>query len=106
MSILLRFRKHLRKGFGFTLIELMVAVAIIGILAAIIIPAYQNYTLRTHKTLVDTRVNEIKKAMMLCYIQTNDLSQCGHGQNGVPANFTKEGITESITIEIIDGPPP
>src|ERR1700744_1384680 len=45
---------------GFTLIELMIVVAIIGILASIAIPAYQDYTIRAQVTEAFSLASEIK----------------------------------------------
>ena len=62
---------------GFTLIELMIVVAIIGILAAIAIPAYQDYTVRTKWASNVSDVEGVKTAIKNCLNdQANDGSQC------------------------------
>jgi len=51
---------------GFTLIELMIVVAIIGILAAVAIPAYQDYTVKARMANVITATSSVKTAMAIC----------------------------------------
>ena len=62
---------------GFTLIELMIVVAIIGILAAIAIPAYQDYTIRTKWASNVADVEGLKTAIKTCLNdQATDGTKC------------------------------
>lgn len=59
---------------GFTLIELMIVVAIIGILAAIALPAYQDYTKRTHVSEGLTLAGGMKTAISEFYASNGRFS--------------------------------
>lgn len=62
---------------GFTLIELMIVVAIIGILAAIAIPAYQNYTVKAKWASNISDVEGVKQSIKSCLSdQAGDGTKC------------------------------
>ena len=68
-------RKTLQKGF--TLIELMIVVAIIGILAAIAIPAYQDYTIRAQVTEGISLAGGVQTAVADFYAQNGTFPGAG-----------------------------
>ena len=80
--------KNVQKGF--TLIELMIVVAIIGILAAIAIPAYSDYTKRA-------KVTELVTAGSACKASVSEYFQA---QGAFPADINEAGCSSTTTDKI------
>tara|TARA_R110000868_G_scaffold113997_1_gene305808 strand:+ start:480 stop:881 length:402 start_codon:yes stop_codon:yes gene_type:complete len=87
---------------GFSLIELMIVVSIIGILAMMAMPSYQHYTQRARFAEVITTANVYKTAVALALQEGDAMEEITDGQAGIPAkpkhskNLAELSVTRGV----------
>jgi type IV pilus assembly protein PilE len=89
---------------GFSLIELMIAVGIVGILTAIAIPSYSAYVKRANRTDATRSLSVTAQALERCYSQNFSYAVATCPVAGVSPAPSSQGYY-SVTIAIIAGPP-
>jgi prepilin-type N-terminal cleavage/methylation domain-containing protein len=83
---------------GFTLIELMIVIAIISILATLAIPSYQSYTRRARFSEVVTMADAFKTSVSLALQEGAPIAEINNGTFGIPESPTPTKNLASIVV--------
>ncbi|MEL7535964.1 MAG: pilin [Pseudomonadota bacterium] len=95
-------KTELNKARGFTLIELMIVVAIIGILAAIAIPAYENYTVRSQVTEGISMASQAKVPIVDAFLNDGEApaDRLAAGMSAVATDTSGKYVT---AVNVVNG---
>lgn len=84
---------------GFTLLEMLVVIAVVGVLAAIAVPRFQNSLQKAQFVEVVNAAGPYKAGVELCIQRTGGTANCNAGSNGVPTAITAAvGNVASLTV--------
>jgi len=89
---------------GFTLIELMITIAIVGVLAAVAMPMYQSYLGSTQVRTLASQTGDYKTMIELCMARQGGVRVgCNHNTNGIPDQIPSNAPGDLDTLTVVDG---
>lgn len=95
---------HFKRGnrLGFTLLELLIAITIVAILAAVAVPTYLNYVRKAQASELVQFADGLKPAVNVCIQELGTATGCSEGANGIPT-VTVPTDSEITAASISDG---
>lgn len=89
----------MREAAGFSLIEVLIVLAIIGVLAAVALPQYQSFLGRSAYAEVILAAKVYRRAVEVCALE-NPMASCDSGSHGIPLGSATQAVA---TIAVVDG---
>lgn len=88
----------MRKQSGFTLVEIMIVVAIIGILAAVALPAYSRYVQNTNRAIAQTDLIELSQQVERFYTANSTYTSAAIGFSASPRDSQSPAYQLTLTV--------